>query len=1137
MSEESTRGIRDRISDARRRLALGELGSGLLVILAVGALAWTLAAALEALLRLPSAGRLVLVIGAGALLLALVIRFAAIPVLRWMGLVPGLSDDAVARRIGDSFPDVRDRLLNMLQLLDGRHSASPGTLVSAAAERLGRDLSGVPVERVEDFGGLRRAGRLATLPVVALLAFALLGSDHFLGASGRLLAPTRTFEPPLPYSLSILPGHADVVKGADVTVEATLSGEGWPAEVLLEYRYDDEEVSETVPMSAPPAAAYTFVNLRRSLSYRVLSGRLTSDWYALSVADRPVIAGLSAGLRFPAYTRLPALQLPENDGTVTALVGTSVRVEVIVTGPEVADGVIRFGSGRSAALEGSGRAWRGAFTVTGDDTWQVELTSTEGVRNAQPIEYRIRATRDGAPSIAFLAPEPSVDLGDDASVDVAWRMSDDYGFSSLGLHFKLEESRFGEPADSFSVMALPLGAPYQLEQTGSVNWSLIRDTGLEPVPGDVFTYFLEVADNNGVGGFSRSRTDIYRLRMPSLAERYESLDAQEDQTEEGLEELLEDARRIREQFDELQKELRSKTESEWQDERALEQLMEEQQALEESVEEVARQMEELTEEMAENDLVSDETLELFEELREVAEEINTPELMDALRDLQNAMEQMNLQEMQEAMEQFDFSEELYQQRMERTMELFKNLRVQQDLEEAARRAEDLAETERQLAEETEPLKDEQMSEEERGRRAEELAQEQERAAEEMQQLEDKLDEITERMEELERAPDEAMDELADDTKRQNMPQEMQENAEQMRNEQFQQSQQQQQQMSQNLQNLQQNLQQMQQGMQGAQMQMNMAGLRRALDDVLGLSNDQEVLRTEVQALAADSPQLRETAQQQLRLSEGLGIVADSLQSLSRTIPQMSRDVQVHAGEAIREMADATSAMTDRSARRASGHQKGAMTHLNELALMLADMLDQMMNGQGSGGNMSMEQFMEQLQNMAGQQEMLNRQIQEMLNDMQGNRLSQDMQDRLRQLGGQQEQIRRDLRQLSRERSVRNDALGDLERVAEQMQETIEELQQQRVSRRTVQRQQQILTRLLEASRSMQERGRERRRESESADQINRASPGALSPAEEAERLRRDLIRALERGYAPDYEEMIRRYFDLLSRQQAVQGGN
>ncbi|MEM1043649.1 MAG: hypothetical protein AAGI91_13595 [Bacteroidota bacterium] len=37
---------------------------------------------------------------------------------------------------------------------------------------------------------------------------------------------------------------------------------------------------------------------------------------------------------------------------------------------------------------------------------------------------------------------------------------------------------------------------------------------------------------------------------------------------------------------------------------------------------------------------------------------------------------------------------------------------------------------------------------------------------------------------------------------------------------------------------------------------------------------------------------------------------------------------------------------------------------------------------------------------------------------------------------------------------------------------------------------------------------------------------------EADCLRRDLIRALESGYAPDYQELIKRYFDLLQRRNS-----
>ena len=71
------------------------------------------------------------------------------------------------------------------------------------------------------------------------------------------------------------------------------------------------------------------------------------------------------------------------------------------------------------------------------------------------------------------------------------------------------------------------------------------------------------------------------------------------------------------------------------------------------------------------------------------------------------MQNMDMNEMQDALEKFEFSEEMYQERLERTLDLFKKFRVDQDMEEIEERAKDLSETEQRLADETEKLEEEQ----------------------------------------------------------------------------------------------------------------------------------------------------------------------------------------------------------------------------------------------------------------------------------------------------------------------------------------------------------------------------------------------------------------------------------------------
>jgi hypothetical protein len=109
-------------------------------------------------------------------------------------------------------------------------------------------------------------------------------------------------------------------------------------------------------------------------------------------------------------------------------------------------------------------------------------------------------------------------------------------------------------------------------------------------------------------------------------------------------------------------------------------------------------------------------------------------------------------------------------------------------------------------------------------------------------------------------------------------------------------------------------------------------------------------------------------------------------------------------------------------------------------------------------------------------------------------------------------------------------LGDLKKIAEQMEQSAQDLQSQRHSRDLLKRQQQILTRLLNAQQSLRTQGKKQQRRGQRAGTSPSASPpGERSPSNDTDALRRDLIRALEKEYSSDYEALIKRYFELLQR--------
>ena len=1209
MSEQSLellRRIRRRLAGTARRMTMADLYFGLAISLGVASTVWILSVAVEAGFWLDTSSRTLLFWVVLALLVTLFAFFVLRPLLRLSGVLAGPSPESVARRVGSHFPEIGDRLTNLLDLSEGRRSEAPDSLIDGAVRMLGRQVEPVEFEKVETYAKARRALRFAAIPLASLLLFVAAAPTVFVDASKRLFSPGMTFHAPAPFLLVVEPGDQEVARGTSTEIRVRAKGQEQPRTITLSYNNLDEEHIEEVRLSADSSGVFRhrFANVRQSFRYRAAAAPVTTEWYRTEVTEHPLVRGMQVTLDFPSYSGIPPQRLDPNIGDVSGLPGSRVNLELEIGGSAVDEAFVLFDDGGTHSLELDDNRASGSFQLTREGNYQIVLKNARGIQNRDPIAYTMSLNADAVPSIMLIHPEVDAVLGEDLRSLLVARMSDDYGFRDLQLHYRLAESRFGEPSEEFDTAPIPFGDPAQLDQEVRFDWQVAQLTGLDPVPGDVIEYFLEVRDNDAYSGFKSARTPAHRLRLPSLAEQYEQIDKEQDDVQDRMEEMMRNADQVREQFQELRDEIRRKQDADWEDKRQLDQIEERQKQLEEQTTQLSEQMESMNRSMEQNNLLSAETMEMYQEMQKVVEEINSPELMDALRQLQESIQQLNLQQMQQAVENFEFSEEQYQQRLERALELFKNLRTQQALEEAARRAEEIARQQERLAEQTKEFLEEQQGDEQRenptddpsGEREEEtepgqgseneekgeegekgeqdpqnndgaseqnagaekeesesengespngenressnperLAGEQERSKEEMEQLEALLEQIREQMDELQKGPKEEMQQLNESVQQQQIPQQMQDNADQIRQQQMQEAQQGQQQLQQQLQQLQQQLSEMQTGMQGRQMEMNVAGLRRALSDVLTLSQKQEELRRRLRNTASEAPSLREDARGQVELSEGLATVIDTLNNLAKNIPQMSREVQRQSGEAVRQMSRATDAMTERAVDQAAGYQKASMMHLNELALMLSDVMNQMMNASGSGsGSTSMQQMIQQMQQMAGQQQQLNQQIQQFLNDVQGNRLSVDMQERLQQMSSQQQAIKQQLDQLRRNPEARGRLLGDLEKIGHQMEETIGELERRQVKPEMIERQQQILQRLLDAQRSIHQRGEEEKREGHEGRDIIREGPGELPPEEAADKLRRDLIKALESGYAPDYEDLIKRYFELLQNETLQQ---
>ena len=1142
------RDLRGRLRAARRRITAAAVLRGALVTLAAVGAAVAVAVGVEAALWLGVGLRTLLAASLGALAAGLLGALVLAPLLRGMGVLPGLAERDVVRRAGEDFAGVDRRLSALLDLADGRMSGSD-RLREAALAGLAEEVRDVPFERVRAWGPARRAVPWAAVAVAALAALFVAAPGTMSASAFRLLEPGRAFAPPAAFVLTVRPGTVEVARGSDLRVTVRTAGRVQPLAATLEVGRQGERAVEEIRMQAPGAGrfAYTVASVRASVRYRVVADGVASPWFTARVVDRPVVLGVRVTVVPPAYTGRPAAILPEGVGDASGLAGSAVRIQVGLGGTRAASGWLDVawtgGGGERIPLRIGSEAALARLVLRRAGTYTVRLKSANGVMNADPVRYSLGVTSDTPPQIALLN-------GGDGDLagpvrPVRFQISDDAGFAGGSLVGRVAAAP-GRRAGPVRRVALPVRRQ-PLDQTVDLMWRL---GGARP--GDAVEFYGEVRE---VGPGRRARTPLVRLRLPSAEQRAETFASRRDSAATDLDRLREQARRQGDRAERLRREIRARPEPDWQARRQVEQMRQDQAAMQAEARRLQEQMREMAEQLRGSDLVTPEMQQRLEQMERVMEDLNRPELQEALQRLQEAMEQLNLEQMLRQSDEVEQAQQTFEERLERAQALLERLEAAVVMEDAARQADALAEREERLARDSERLRQREDGEspdaespdseprggeESRPRDAapqrspaaerRRMADEQRDAAEDAAELDAALQEVQERLEDIPNAPDEAVEQMRRETTPDGgLPQQMRRNAEQIRQGQMSPAQQGQQEMARRLRRMAQQMREQSESMQGQQAQVDGAALRRALEDVLTMSRRQETLAAEAAVTPDGNPAAVGLARRQRDLRDGLRTVTDTLRRVARTVPQLTAAVQTRAQNGTREMDAALARLADRDAAVASSHGRTAMAHLNELALLLSQALDQQQQQQqGSQGQGSPQQ---QMQQMGGEQQRLNQQIQDMLGRTAGQRLSQGDGQRLRQMAEQQEGLRRSLQNLIEQNggSLGPGAQSALQRLQEQMARAATELRRGRLTDAAIPRQQQIYERMLQAEQAVNERGQEERREGETA----RPAPAAPAPPPlppplpPPARVRPDLLRLDASGYAPDVQALIRRYFERL----------
>jgi glycine cleavage system protein P-like pyridoxal-binding family len=285
-----------------------------------------------------------------------------------------------------------------------------------------------------------------------------------------------------------------------------------------------------------------------------------------------------------------------------------------------------------------------------------------------------------------------------------------------------------------------------------------------------------------------------------------------------------------------------------------------------------------------------------------------------------------------------------------------------------------------------------------------------------------------------------------------------------------------------------------------------------------------------------SQRSRDFAQQQAGLQSDLTNVISQLYSLSQKSFAITTQMATAIGNSFSKMNQAVGSLSNRNTHAASQQQTDAMASLNQTAQELQNAIKNM-GDQGQQGQGGMPSLLQQLGNMATQQQGINQGMMPFGSSGTG-QLTPQQQAELSRLLGEQQAVQKSLEQLKEETEKygnQDRVLGDLDKISKEMQEVIEEMRNKNVDENTVQKQERILSRLLDAQRSMRERDFEKQRRSNTGQDLTRESPKDIdfNLLDNKNKLQQDLLKAIESGFAKDYETIIRKYFESIEKSVEV----
>ena len=1101
-SDENYVYLLEKIDGFIRKYYLNKIIRGFLFLLAFALLAYIFIVTAEYFGRFDSLVRALLYYSFFLINLWILIWYIGIPALSYFKLGKRISHEQASNIIGQHFGHIKDKLLNTLQLKN-LYDLNPeqGQLIEASVKQKVAELKPIPFNLAIKLNENVKYLKFVLSPLAVLLFIFFAAPAVLKESTTRLIYYNQSFIEKAPFEFKILNEKLSAMQGSDFTLLVKMEGKQIPAEVYLEDGINSFKLKKENIIRFN----YTFKNVQKNRKFRLVAGKFKSDEYSIDVLKKPNILSFDVFIEYPSYLKKKN-EVLKNSGDLTVPEGSKINWKFNTENSELVD--IQIIKKKYRIKQKTNNQFLFSYRALENFSYWVRPIN-KGMIPQESVNYQIEVIPDLFPQIELNESRDSIN---NQLLYFTGQINDDHGFSKLTFNYRLLDAN-----KNLKEIRKTINIDILSNQSTFIHaWDI---SSLTANLGEEIEYYFEVFDNDGVNGPKSIKSIIKTLKIPSQKEIDKIIEAKSEKIKEKMEEAIKMSKELEKESKRLNQELINKQKLGFEEKKQLENLLDKQNELEKLVKEIQKENQE--------NIIGDKTLEneqILEKKRQIEELFNQvldEKTKEILKNIEKLLEKNIKEQSREDLSKVQMDNKSLQKELDRILELYKQLEFDQLLTSAIEKMEQLANEQDKLAEKSK----------EKGTEIESLKKEQNSLKEKFNDLKSDFEEIRQKNEGLEQKnnfeePQKDLD---------NINQDIKESLEKLNKKDQKAAADKQKQAAQKMQDLSDKLKKMQEEGEEEENKLNSNELRQLLENLLNVSFEQEKIMKELRTINPINPDYVLKIQKQKNIQINFKLIEDSLYSLSKRIPQIQSVANKEVQLINLNVKNALENLAERKTAEANRDQQYAMTSINNLALMLNEVLEQLEKAQQngkSGGKGKKKQSLSQLSKM---QEELNKNMQKARDEMQNQGQQKQgngkgkMSENFAKMAREQQLIRQSMQEINRlENKDGKGSLGNLDKLIKEMEQTETDLVNKRIKEETLKRQQDILSKLLDAEKAENEREEDQKREStEGKNQAPINNKIMLEYLKNKEK-ETDLLKTISPSFNPFYKIKVVDYFKFLN---------